>query len=127
MKDDTKPATKRKTASERHPLAIAFGLYLKEVRKSRNVSQAEIAFDSGLDRTYWSLLERGLSAPSLLVMDALSNALGLTMTELMAGFEAQLPKSSRRKPVPRRHNEASLAAKERGKERPQGTRRSPLR
>lgn len=127
MQNDSKPAAKRKSASERHPMAIAFGLYLKSVRKERDLSQAEAAFDSGLDRTYWSLLERGLSAPSLLVMDALSKSLEMTMTDLISGFEASLPKSGRRKVVPRRQNEASLAAKEQAKDRPQGSRRSPLR
>jgi transcriptional regulator with XRE-family HTH domain len=128
MQDDSKPTAKRKSPDKRHPMAIAFGLYLKAVRKERDLSQAEAAFDSGLDRTYWSLLERGLSAPSLLVMDALSKALDMTMTELIIGFEASQAKSdSDVQLVPRRQNEASLAAKEQGKDRPQGSRRSPLR
>jgi hypothetical protein len=46
------------------------------------------------------------------------------MTDLMAGFEAQLPKDLRRTSVKRRINEASLA---KTGDRPQGTRRSPLR
>ena len=104
---------------------MAFGEYLKTLRKSSDKSQAELAFDAAMDRTYVSLLERGLSAPSLLVLDSLAKALGMTMTDLMAGFEAQLPKSLRRTSVKRRVIEASLAKT--GADRPQGTRRSPLR
>ena len=104
---------------------MAFGEYLKTLRKNSDKSQAELAFDATMDRTYVSLLERGLSAPSLLVLDSLAKALGMTMTDLMAGFEAQLPKSLRRTSVKRRVNEASLAKT--GADRPQGTRRSPLR
>ncbi len=121
----TPAITKKKVAADRHPLAVAFGEYLKTLRKNSDKSQAELAFDATMDRTYVSLLERGLSAPSLLVLDSLAKALGMTMTDLMAGFEAQLPKSLRRTSVKRRVNEASLAKT--GAERPQGTRRSPLR
>ena len=121
----TPAITKKKVAADRHPLAVAFGEYLKTLRKNSDKSQAELAFDATMDRTYVSLLERGLSAPSLLVLDSLAKALGMTMTDLMAGFEAQLPKSLRRTSVKRRVNEASLAKT--GADRPQGTRRSPLR
>ena len=121
----TPAITKKKVAADRRPLAVAFGEYLKTLRKNSDKSQAELAFDATMDRTYVSLLERGLSAPSLLVLDSLAKALGMTMTDLMAGFEAQLPKSLRRTSVKRRVNEASLAKT--GAERPQGTRRSPLR
>jgi transcriptional regulator with XRE-family HTH domain len=127
MNDEYKPATKRKTAAQRHPLAVAFGEYLKEARKAKDISQAELSFDSGTDRTYVSLMERGLSAPSLLVMEALSKALGISLTELVAGFEAHAAKARPRNVVPRRQNEASLASKIKGLERIQGSRRSPLR
>ena len=120
----TTTTAKKKVAADRHPLAVAFGEYLKSVRKDSDKSQAELAFDASMDRTYISLLERGLSAPTLLVLDSLAKSLGMTMTELMGGFEAQLPKNLRRTSVKRRINEASLA---KTGDRPQGTRRSPLR
>lgn len=117
---------KRKTASERHPLSVAFGSYLKELRKAQDKSQAELAYDAGLDRTYISLMERGMSAPSLLVLDTLAKSFKLSMTQLVAGLDDHLPKPLRRKtePVKRRSNEATLAL---SAERPQGNRRSPLR
>jgi hypothetical protein len=65
-----------------------------------------------------------LSYPELLVLNTLAKSLSMTMTDLMAGFEAQLPKNLRRTSVKRRINEASLA---KTGDRPQGTRRSPLR
>jgi DNA-binding XRE family transcriptional regulator len=51
--------TKAKAASERHPLAVSFGAYLKAIRIKANKSQMELAFDASIDRTYVSLLERG--------------------------------------------------------------------
>ena len=68
--DKAKP--KKKVASERHPLSVAFGEYLKEVRIESNKSQQELAFDASIDRTYVSLLERGLASPTLLLLMALS-------------------------------------------------------
>ena len=122
---ESKPTTaKKKVAADRHPLAVAFGEYLNSFCMDIDKSQAELAFDASMDRTYVSLLERGLSAPTLLVLDSLAKALGMSMTDLMAGFEAQLPKNLRRTSVKRRINEASLA---KTGDRPQGTRRSPLR
>ena len=125
MTSETKLPKKRKTASERHPLAIAFGSYLKSVRTTIDKSQAEMAYDSGVDRTYISLLERGVSAPSLLMLDVLSKSLNCSMTELVAGFERQLVSQPRRRDTTtkRRKNESSLELIE----RPQGSRRSPLR
>ena len=78
--ESTPTTAKKKVAADRHPLAVAFGEYLKAVRKERDKSQAELAFDASMDRTYISLLERGLSAPTLLVLDSLAKSLGLTMT-----------------------------------------------
>ena len=82
--ESTPTTAKKKVAADRHPLAVAFGEYLKAVRKERDKSQAELAFDASMDRTYISLLERGLSAPTLLVLDSLAKSLGLTMTDLRA-------------------------------------------
>jgi transcriptional regulator with XRE-family HTH domain len=43
----------------------AFGQALREIRKSRNLSQEQLALDSDFDRTYVSLLERGLQSPTV--------------------------------------------------------------
>ncbi len=125
MNSELPLSKKRKTAADRHPLAIAFGLYLKNVRKAQDKSQIELAFDASVDRTYISLLERGLSAPSLLVLNVLAKSLNCTMTDLISGFESQWVKQDRRKTrsIKRRVNESTLELHE----RPQGSRRSPLR
>lgn len=117
--------TKARAASERHPLAIEFGAYLKAIRIKANRSQIELAFDASIDRTYVSLLERGLANPTLLLLMSLAKPLGMPASELIAGFEAHLANENIRKPVvKRRKNEASLEA---SSDRPKGSRRSPLR
>lgn len=56
-------------------VAELFGKVLRAKREGKNISQQELAFTSGLDRTYISLLERGLRQPSLTSILNLSLAL----------------------------------------------------
>lgn len=43
----------------------AFGIVIKKYRLERSMSQEELAFEAGLDRTYISLLERGKRKPTI--------------------------------------------------------------
>ena len=61
----------------------AFGLVLRELRNSKDISQETLSFESNLDRTYISLLERGLRQPSLTTILNLSKALDLNPQELI--------------------------------------------
>jgi DNA-binding XRE family transcriptional regulator len=56
-------------------VARAFGATLRALRREREVSQEALAFDAEIDRTYPSLLERGLRHPTLSVLLRLSRAL----------------------------------------------------
>ena len=42
-----------------------FGEQLRQLRKAAGLTQEELAFRVGLDRTYISLLERGIKSPTL--------------------------------------------------------------
>ena len=53
----------------------AFGAVLKAARKEKGLSQEQLALSCDLDRTFISLLERGLRQPSLTSIIALSEAL----------------------------------------------------
>lgn len=44
---------------------IAFGEQLRQLRRASGLTQEELAFRVGLDRTYISLLERGIKSPTL--------------------------------------------------------------
>ncbi len=57
-------------------LLQAFGLTLKRLRKIKAWSQEELAYHSGLDRTYISLLERGLRNPTLNTIFSIANCMG---------------------------------------------------
>lgn len=61
----------------------AFGLVLRELRKTKKISQENLALEGSLDRTFVSLLERGLRQPSLTTILQISNALQIAPGELM--------------------------------------------
>jgi len=58
-------------------VAKLFGIALRARRLAKNISQQELAFASSLDRTYVSLLERGLRQPSLTTIINISCALDI--------------------------------------------------
>lgn len=67
----------------RQKVAIAFGRVLREVRKQKGLSQEELAAEAEFDRTYPSLLERGLRTPTLTVIIQLAKVLGVTPAYLV--------------------------------------------
>jgi len=52
------------------------GLNVQRIRRSRGWSQEELAFQSGLHRTYISGIERGTRNPTVTVLKVLADALG---------------------------------------------------
>ena len=53
--------------------------------------QENLGFESGYHRTYISLLERGLKAPSLTAIFNLAKALNVNPSDLIHEVESQLP------------------------------------
>jgi len=66
---------------------IVFGRVLRQFRKDINFSQEKLSQESGLDRTYISLLERGLRQPTLTSLLKLADALGVSTVALVAKVE----------------------------------------
>ena len=64
-----------------------FGQVLREVRKTRGLSQEELAFESGYHPTYIGQLERGKKSPSLRAIMRLAKALGAPGSELLHRLE----------------------------------------
>ncbi|HVZ40289.1 MAG TPA: helix-turn-helix transcriptional regulator [Candidatus Kapabacteria bacterium] len=71
-------------------LEVAFAEVLRTMRAKRDVSQQALATESGLGRTYISLLERGLRRPSLATVFLLAQALSVTPMEIVAQVDAAL-------------------------------------
>ncbi len=69
----------------------AFGQLLKATREEKGFSQEKLAELSGLDRTFVSMLERGLRQPSLTTLFLLCRSLSLKPSELVSRIEASNP------------------------------------
>jgi len=63
---------------------MAFGLVLRDCRKKAGLSQEALADSASVDRTYVSLLERGLRQPTLETLFSLSQALGVSAATLVS-------------------------------------------
>jgi len=59
-----------------------FGLHLKKIRTTRNLSQEKLAHIADLDRTYISGVERGVRNISLINIVRLAKALEVPPSEL---------------------------------------------
>ncbi len=56
---------------------------VRALRLARNLSQEELAFRAGLDRTYVSQIERGIGNPSVLILIKIADTLGVEVQELL--------------------------------------------
>ena len=60
----------------RENLKSAIGRVLRVKREAREISQEELAERAGVDRSYVSILERGLKSPTLETLERICIALG---------------------------------------------------
>lgn len=65
----------------------AFGIVIKKYRLERSISQEKLAFESELDRTYISLLERGRRKPTINTLFAISRVLNINPYQIVRDIE----------------------------------------
>lgn len=68
----------------------AFGKTLRALRKGCGFTQETLAFESGLDRTYVSLLELGSRSPTLDTIMTLCGALDVSLSQLAQEVETEI-------------------------------------
>ncbi len=68
-------------------LRVIFGTVLREQRELTGISQEQLAFQSDLDRTFISKLERGLNQPTLETIFTIANVFERSPSELIALVE----------------------------------------
>ena len=59
-----------------------FGDRVRELRKSKGLSQEELAFRASVHRTYLGGIERGERNPSLKNIKTIADALGVSLSDL---------------------------------------------
>ena len=74
---------------QREPILAAFGKLVRQRRNALNISQEELGYRSGLDRTYISGIERGTRNPTLTALMAIAKGLGLTVAEVVQNLEQE--------------------------------------
>jgi transcriptional regulator with XRE-family HTH domain len=72
------------TESDDSKIKQAFGVRLREVRKQKGFSQEGLALACGLDRTYIGGVERGERNISLVNIQKIADAIGVSPSELMS-------------------------------------------
>lgn len=68
-------------------IEVKFGEILKKIRIEKGLSQHQLALHADLDRTYISLLERGLRTPTLATLFKISSALGIAPHKIVIQLE----------------------------------------
>ncbi|MCK1727836.1 helix-turn-helix transcriptional regulator [Bradyrhizobium sp. 142] len=81
---------------------------LRRIRVERGISQEKLAYESGVDRSYMASLERQLKNPTIDLLERITEALGVHLSELFvpppkgARFPKTLPKGRHPAHRPRR-------------------------
>lgn len=68
-------------------LCISFGDTLRRLREAQRWSQEILAEKASLNRSYVGEVERGKAVPSLITLEKLARALGVSLSELVAQCE----------------------------------------
>jgi len=73
------------------------GLNVRRLRLGRDLSQEALAFEADIALNYLSEIERGLRNPTMLVVDRLAKALGVSVAHLVVATSERdtLPKNLR--------------------------------
>ena len=77
-------------------IAAAFGRALREARANVKMSQEALALESGIDRTFVSMLERGVRQPALSTVFALCAVLSMKPGALVDRAAALMKPGRRR-------------------------------
>lgn len=77
-----------------------FGEALKRHRKLKRYTQEELAIEADLDRTYISMLERGLRKPSLEVAMKLAKVLKINSTQMVEEVDRKISESHASPQIP---------------------------
>jgi transcriptional regulator with XRE-family HTH domain len=69
----------------RNKLLVALGKNVRTRRDSAGLTQEQLGDKAGLDPTYISGIERGVRNPSVLSIERLARALGVSVSEILDG------------------------------------------
>ena len=68
--------------NSKNDILIKFGLKVREIRKTKGLSQEQLAFKANMHRTYIGMIERAEKNITLLNIEKIANALEISITDL---------------------------------------------
>ena len=74
-------------------LETIVGKHLKEIRVKKGLSQEDLSLETGLDRSYISMVERGKRNPTLVVIFRLCEILDIQPNTLIKNIEKEYENS----------------------------------
>lgn len=74
---------------------MTLGEELRNARQEADLTQEQLAFAAGVDRTYISQLENDHKSPTVDVLFRLCDALGVAASELLSRVERSRPRKGR--------------------------------
>ncbi len=72
------------------PESVALGTVIRTFRRSQQLTQEDVSFESGVDRAFLSQIERGQQLPSIVTLFKLAPVLGTTPSFILREVEQQL-------------------------------------
>lgn len=66
-----------------HPYRLIFAQNMRQIRRFKEISQEELAFEAGVSKTYICEIERGGRAVSIDVMGKIADALDTPLAQLL--------------------------------------------
>ena len=63
------------------------GTNIRKIRNSKKLSQDELAFQAGIDRSYLSQIENGHKSAGVSILDQIAKALDVEITTLFLGHK----------------------------------------
>lgn len=70
-------------------ICSVIGTNIRKTRNSKKLSQEELAFKAGVDRSYLSEIENGHKNVGIVVLEQIAIALEIKITLLFAGHKAE--------------------------------------
>jgi len=67
----------------KNKLLVELGVKIKTLRKQRKLTQEDLEFESGVDRSFISRIERGINNPTYLVLLNISKALNCSIGDFL--------------------------------------------
>ncbi len=76
---------------QNHNVTVLLGIRIRQLREQQGLSQRRFSLMIGMDRTYLIAVEHGRRNIAIDNISKIANGLGVTLSELFEGIDANVP------------------------------------